>query len=316
MKTKVFHTDLYRPYRAVRTGPSGYQYVDYSPVVGGTAKIDRRRSIEGEIDHRRSIEREKGKKQKRKRRKKKKRRRRIHCVVLTRAPLPPAGRPCTDPRVIFLSCGEKDQGNWTRETKFPHAVWAAGRALIALLLPNFDVVDNIWLEPAAWEVLVFHTDLYCPYQAARIGPLGYRYADRLLSGGTAKIDRRRSIEREKGKKKKKNWKRRKKRRRREERIPRNVLACASLLPAGLLFVPCGEKDQGDIDGIGCTRISKAKNEGSVNGNLESRSYLEKKLVFCFGSHVASQLLLPFGEENFLSTTELKQAQEVGYRLPL
>ncbi|CAL9154165.1 probable inactive ATP-dependent zinc metalloprotease FTSHI 5, chloroplastic isoform X1 [Musa acuminata AAA Group] len=108
--------------------------------------------------------------------------------------------------------------DWTRETKFPHAVWAAGRALIALLLPNFDVVDNIWLEPAAWE------------------------------------------------------------------------------------------------GIGCTKISKAKNEGSVSGNLESRSYLEKKLVFCFGSHVASQLLLPFGEENFLSTSELKQAQEIATRM--
>lgn len=65
-------------------------------------------------------------------------------------------------------------------------------------------------------------------------------------------------------------------------------------------------------GIGCTKITKAKNEGSVNGNLESRSYLEKKLVFCFGSYVASQLLLPFGEENFLSSSELKQAQEVLY----
>ncbi|XP_019191335.1 PREDICTED: probable inactive ATP-dependent zinc metalloprotease FTSHI 5, chloroplastic isoform X2 [Ipomoea nil] len=42
--------------------------------------------------------------------------------------------------------------DWTRETKFPHAVWAAGRSLIALLLPNFDVVDNLWLEPFSWEV--------------------------------------------------------------------------------------------------------------------------------------------------------------------
>ncbi|XP_073117232.1 probable inactive ATP-dependent zinc metalloprotease FTSHI 5, chloroplastic isoform X2 [Elaeis guineensis] len=107
---------------------------------------------------------------------------------------------------------------WTRETKFPHAVWAAGRALIALLLPNFDVVDNIWLEPAAWE------------------------------------------------------------------------------------------------GIGCTKITKAKNKGSANGNLESRSYLEKKLVFCFGSYIASQMLLPFGEENFLSSSELKQAQEIATRM--
>nr|CAD1844119.1 unnamed protein product [Ananas comosus var. bracteatus] len=108
--------------------------------------------------------------------------------------------------------------DWSMETKFPHAVWAAGRGLITLLLPNFDIVDNIWLEPTAWE------------------------------------------------------------------------------------------------GIGCTKITKAKNEGSVNGNVESRSYLETKLVFCFGSYIASQLLLPFGEENFLSSSELKQAQEIATRM--
>ncbi|XP_077215991.1 ftsH extracellular protease family [Tasmannia lanceolata] len=108
--------------------------------------------------------------------------------------------------------------DWTRETKFPHAVWAAGRGLIALLLPNFDIVDNIWLEPSAWE------------------------------------------------------------------------------------------------GIGCTKITKAKNEGSINGNVETRTYLEKKLVFCFGSYIAAQLLLPFGEENFLSSSELKQAQEIATRM--
>ncbi|XP_061371353.1 probable inactive ATP-dependent zinc metalloprotease FTSHI 5, chloroplastic [Gastrolobium bilobum] len=108
--------------------------------------------------------------------------------------------------------------DWTRETKFPHAVWAAGRGLIALLLPNFDVVDNLWLEPLSWQ------------------------------------------------------------------------------------------------GIGCTKITKARNEGSINGNSESRSYLEKKLVFCFGSHVASQMLLPFGEENLLSTSEIQQAQEIATRM--
>ncbi|XP_042502449.1 probable inactive ATP-dependent zinc metalloprotease FTSHI 5, chloroplastic isoform X2 [Macadamia integrifolia] len=108
--------------------------------------------------------------------------------------------------------------DWTRETKFPHAVWAAGRGLIALLLPNFDVVDNIWLEPLSWE------------------------------------------------------------------------------------------------GIGSTKITKAKTEGPINGNVETRSYLEKKLVFCFGSHIAAKLLLPFGEENFLSSSELKQAQEISTRM--
>ncbi|KAG4911184.1 hypothetical protein JHK87_057300 [Glycine soja] len=108
--------------------------------------------------------------------------------------------------------------DWTRETKFPHAVWAAGRGLTALLLPNFDDVDNLWLEPLSWQ------------------------------------------------------------------------------------------------GIGCTKITKARNEGSINGNSESRSYLEKKLVFCFGSYVASQMLLPFGEENLLSTSEIQQAQEISTRM--
>lgn len=108
--------------------------------------------------------------------------------------------------------------DWTRETKLPHAVWVAGRGLIAALLPNYDVVDNLWLEPLSWE------------------------------------------------------------------------------------------------GIGCTKITKAKTEGSTIGNVESRSYLEKKLVFCFGSYVASQILLPFGEENILSMSELKQAQEISTRM--
>ncbi|RVW38061.1 putative inactive ATP-dependent zinc metalloprotease FTSHI 5, chloroplastic [Vitis vinifera] len=67
-------------------------------------------------------------------------------------------------------------------------------------------------------------------------------------------------------------------------------------------------------GIGCTKITKAKNEGSMHGNVETRSYLEKRLVFCFGSYVASQLLLPFGEENILSSSELKQAQEIATRM--
>jgi len=49
----------------------------------------------------------------------------------------------------------------------------------------------------------------------------------------------------------------------------------------------------------------------MSGNVATISYLEKKLVFCFGSHIASQMLLPLGEENLLSASELRQAQEVG-----
>ncbi|XP_062008633.1 probable inactive ATP-dependent zinc metalloprotease FTSHI 5, chloroplastic [Rosa rugosa] len=59
---------------------------------------------------------------------------------------------------------------------------------------------------------------------------------------------------------------------------------------------------------------KARNEGSGNGNAESRSFLEKKLVFCFHSHIAAQMLLPFREEYLLSSSELTQAQEIATRM--
>ncbi|RWW12609.1 hypothetical protein GW17_00023717 [Ensete ventricosum] len=60
------------PIYTARTGLPGYRYADRLQS-GDTAKIDRRRSIEGEIDCRRSMEGEKGKKKKRKRRKRKRR---------------------------------------------------------------------------------------------------------------------------------------------------------------------------------------------------------------------------------------------------
>ncbi|CAA0833428.1 FtsH extracellular protease family [Striga hermonthica] len=108
--------------------------------------------------------------------------------------------------------------NWTRETKFPHAVWAAGRGLMAHLLPNFDVVEYLWLESSSWE------------------------------------------------------------------------------------------------GIAFSKITKARNEGSPYGNVETRAYLEKKLVFTFGSYVASGLLLPIGEESILPCLELKDAREIATRM--
>ncbi|CAI5994521.1 unnamed protein product [Closterium sp. NIES-65] len=45
-----------------------------------------------------------------------------------------------------------DTAKWDRAEKLPHAVWAAGRGVLAALLPSFDRVDNIWLNPNSWEV--------------------------------------------------------------------------------------------------------------------------------------------------------------------
>ncbi|CAI5535364.1 unnamed protein product [Closterium sp. Naga37s-1] len=44
---------------------------------------------------------------------------------------------------------------WDRAEKLPHAVWAAGRGVLAALLPSFDRVDNIWLNPNSWEGVGF-----------------------------------------------------------------------------------------------------------------------------------------------------------------
>ncbi|RWW47915.1 hypothetical protein BHE74_00046065 [Ensete ventricosum] len=118
---------------------------------------------------------------------------------------------------------------------------------------------------SCWYGMIFHTDLYRPYQTVHIGPPGYRYVYHPLLGGTAKIDRRRSIEGEKGKKKKKRKRRKKKKkkkkkkRRREEeyfalsslahcRRPRAVVARTPSPPAGrpwVIFLLHGEKDRGD-----------------------------------------------------------------------
>lgn len=41
----------------------------------------------------------------------------------------------------------------TKETKYPHADWEAGRAVIARLLPSFSgVVDHLRLEPALLQI--------------------------------------------------------------------------------------------------------------------------------------------------------------------
>ncbi|RWV98367.1 hypothetical protein GW17_00038794 [Ensete ventricosum] len=65
-------------------------------------KIDRRRSIEGEIDHLRSIEEEKGKKKKRKKRKKKRSRNNT-------APSSPARRRRPRPQALFLPHEETER---------------------------------------------------------------------------------------------------------------------------------------------------------------------------------------------------------------
>ncbi|RWW56990.1 hypothetical protein BHE74_00036255 [Ensete ventricosum] len=112
------------------------KYAD-RPLPGGTAKnqpsaIDfgRRRSTEGESDHRRSIEGEKVKKKKKRKRRKKKRRRRTYFPrdVLARAPSPPVGRPRTVAALAherFFSRtrrwnisprGEKDRGDFASVT--------------------------------------------------------------------------------------------------------------------------------------------------------------------------------------------------------
>ncbi|RRT48827.1 hypothetical protein B296_00015478 [Ensete ventricosum] len=126
---------------------------------------------------------------------------------------------------------------------------------------------------------VCYFNLYHPVWTVYTGPSGYRYVDRSLSDGTAKIDRRRSIltigDRLKKKKKKKK-KRRRRRRKKKTSFPRTVvglrIARMPSSPVGYSsptqgdrtsprarrkieatspartrnISPCEEKDQGDI----------------------------------------------------------------------
>ncbi|RWV85822.1 hypothetical protein GW17_00052358 [Ensete ventricosum] len=66
-------------------------------------------------------------------------------------------------------------------------------------------------------------------------PLGYRYVDRSLPGGIAKIDRRRPIEGEKGKKKKRKRRKKKEERRKNRRRRKNT----SRHPRPRAVVGCG-----------------------------------------------------------------------------
>ncbi|RWW30641.1 hypothetical protein GW17_00004772 [Ensete ventricosum] len=91
-----------------------------------------------------------------------------------------------------------------------------------------------------------------PYRPVRTGLASDRYADRPLLGGTAKIDRRRSIEEEKGKRKKK--KKRKRRKKKKKNLAR-VLSLPTGRPCvlaarGRLFSPRWERDRGDATNQG------------------------------------------------------------------
>ncbi|RRT77947.1 hypothetical protein B296_00023801, partial [Ensete ventricosum] len=122
-------------FRFVLPGTGGIYRFAMLPVCGPTTtrgycqnrlsvvNFGRRRSIEGQIDRRRLIEGEKGKKKKKKRKRRKKKeeeegkKKEVPRAVLVRPSLPFAGRPrvACGPSLpspaIFLPLEEKDQGD-------------------------------------------------------------------------------------------------------------------------------------------------------------------------------------------------------------
>ncbi|KAH7297245.1 hypothetical protein KP509_26G060900 [Ceratopteris richardii] len=120
----------------------------------------------------------------------------------------------TRPGIEYENPGYK----WTREFKYPHAVWAVGRGLVGALLPDYDVLENIWLDQGSWE------------------------------------------------------------------------------------------------GIGFTRFSKRQEGGYEETSTLTRVYYEKKLVHCFGSTIAAELLLPYGQNNDLNYHELEEAGKIARKM--
>ncbi|RWW22896.1 hypothetical protein GW17_00012882, partial [Ensete ventricosum] len=92
-------------YRSVRLSVRGSP----ATVLGGTAKIDRQRSIGGEIDSWRSIEGEKGKKKKKKRKIRKKKEYLTPSSPVCCRRLQVARESSRPSLAIFLPCGEKDR---------------------------------------------------------------------------------------------------------------------------------------------------------------------------------------------------------------
>ncbi|RWW30916.1 hypothetical protein GW17_00004491, partial [Ensete ventricosum] len=101
---------------------------------------------------------------------------------------------------------------------------------------------------------VCNFDLYCPVRTIRTSPLGYRYTDRPLPGGTAKIDRRGRLRekltingRLREQKERRRVKEDRRRRGEEERstsFPSAVLAYApSLSSRRAIFLPCEETER-------------------------------------------------------------------------
>ncbi|RWW16504.1 hypothetical protein GW17_00019606 [Ensete ventricosum] len=225
--------DTYRSARLLVRGPPATERFHQKSTVGGRLKgeIDRRRSIEGEIDRRRSIEREKGRKKRKNKKKKEKKRKNTYRLraVLACVPSPPAGRGRS-----FSRAGRK-----TEETKIKEAV-ATERVLNVMFMyvrvfrvlfilctassglagqNNAQIVQQTGVVQGDGDLRNFQRE-ECkeesPYRPVRTGPTADRYADRSLSGSTAKIDHRRLIKgeidhrrligEEKGKKKKKKKK--------------------------------------------------------------------------------------------------------------
>ncbi|KAL5983593.1 hypothetical protein ACLOJK_017681 [Asimina triloba] len=175
--------------------------------------------------------------------------------------------------------------NCTREAKFPHAVWAAGRGLIALLLPNFDELEYIWLQRTSWEALhVPHSYLSVDWLMSLAGLISVTYPQSLtwlllITRPLGCLP--------------------------ESITGKHVDYVSNFADEDAIFEP--------LQHTAFTKITKARSEGFY-GNVDTRSHLEKELVLCFGAHIAAQMLLPFGEENFMSAPEIDTAQEIATRM--
>ncbi|RWW30098.1 hypothetical protein GW17_00005349 [Ensete ventricosum] len=107
-RTKVCNFDLYRPIRAVHTGPPGYRYADH-PVP---LKIDRRQSISivgDRLKKKLTVSGRLRKKKGRRRGKEKKKKRRRKNTSPSRRPCPPAVVARGSPAAVFSFARETER---------------------------------------------------------------------------------------------------------------------------------------------------------------------------------------------------------------
>ncbi|CAI5483678.1 unnamed protein product [Closterium sp. Yama58-4] len=228
----------------------------------------------------------------------------LHLPFLPQVAPPLLASSCTSPSCLKLHLPFLPQVAPPLHCSTSSACGVGSREVLAALLPSFDRVDNIWLNPNSWEVRTATGGRWevCMGQAGERCAWGKRVrgvhgASRWevcmgQAGGRCA------------------W-------------GKQVRGVHGASRWEVCMGQAGERCAWAKQGVGFTRFTRAADGslGGADGGAEagggvvvSRAYTEQSLVALFGSHIAAALLLPWGHSNNLATPQLQQAYQLAERM--